>query len=91
MKKATLEKLKSVRVPVLILHSDQHDLVKLNKPIFIPLTKEAGVEVEYREYPEYGLGFYFGAGDDHWGKGATKELIDTIVTDVHSFSMLELL
>ena len=71
MKKSTLEKLRTIRVPVLILHSDQHDLAKLNKPIFLPLMKEAGLKVQFREYPGYGHGFYFGTGDDRWGKGAT--------------------
>lgn len=82
---ATLEKLRTIRAPVLILHSDQHDLVKLNKPLFLPLMKEVGLDVQFREYPGYGHGFYFGAGDDRWGKGATKELVESIVTDVNRF------
>lgn len=85
LRNATLKKLREIRVPLLILHSDQHDLVKLNKPIFLPLMKEAGIDVRYREYPGYGHGFYFGAGNDRWGKGATKELVDAIVADVDSF------
>lgn len=85
LKKRTLEKLKAIQVPVMILHSDQHDLAKLNKPIFLPLMKEAGVDVVYREYPGFGHGFYFGAGDDRWGKGATKELVETIVGDASAF------
>lgn len=81
----TREKLELIRVPVLILHSDQHDLVKLNKPLFLPLMKEAGVEVEYLEYPGYGHGFYFGGGDDRWGKGADEAIVDQVVSDVHKF------
>jgi dipeptidyl aminopeptidase/acylaminoacyl peptidase len=85
LRKSTLLKLKEIRAPILILHSDQHDLVKLNKPIFLPLMKEAGLDVRYQEYPGYGHGFYFGAGDDRWGKGATKELVEEIISDVDSF------
>jgi acetyl esterase/lipase len=64
LRQHTREKLKSLRAPVLILHSDQHDLHRLNKPLFLPIMQEAGVRVQYREYPGYGHGFYFGGGDD---------------------------
>jgi hypothetical protein len=43
-----------------------------------PLMKEAGVRVEYREYPGYGHGFYFGGGDDRWGKGQIKRSLRTL-------------
>ena len=81
----TLEKLKSLRAPVLILHSDQHDLHELNGPLFVPLMKEAGVKVEYREYPGYGHGFYFGGADDRWGKGADEAVVEAVVRDVRAF------
>jgi acetyl esterase/lipase len=81
----TLEKLKTIRAPVLILHGDRHDLHKLNKPLFLPLMKEAGVKVEYREYPGYGHGFYFGGGDDRWGKGADEAVVAGVIRDVRSF------
>jgi acetyl esterase/lipase len=81
----TLEKLKTLRAPVLMLHSDQHDLRKLNGPLFVPLMKEAGVKVEYREYPGYGHGFYFGGGDDRWGKGADEAVVQAVVRDVRAF------
>lgn len=85
LRKKTREKLKSIRVPVMILHSDQHDLAKLNKPLFLPLMQEADVKVEYFEYPGYGHGFYFGGGDDRWGKGADKALVEQVVADVQKF------
>lgn len=85
LRERTSEKLKTIRVPVLILHGDQHDLHRLNKPIFLPLMKVAGVKVEYREYSGYGHGFYFGGGDDRWGKGATVEVVEQVVQDVQNF------
>jgi acetyl esterase/lipase len=81
----TLEKLKTLRAPVLILHGDRHDLHKLNKQLFLPLMREAGVKVEYREYPGYGHGFYFGGGDDRWGKGADDKVVGEVVRDVRAF------
>jgi len=81
----TREKLKSIRVPVMILHSDRHDLVKLNKPLFLPLMHEAAIDVEYVEYSGYGHGFYFGGGDDRWGKGADEAVVEQVVRDVQKF------
>jgi acetyl esterase/lipase len=81
----TLDKLKALRAPVLILHGDRHDLHKLNKPLFLPLMQQAGVKVEYREYPGYGHGFYFGGGDDRWGKGADDKVVGEVVRDVRAF------
>jgi len=81
----TREKLKSIRVPVMILHGDQHDLVKLNKPLFLPLMQEAAIDVEYVEYSGFGHGFYFGGGDDRWGKGADEAVVEQVVRDVHQF------
>jgi acetyl esterase/lipase/S-formylglutathione hydrolase FrmB len=81
----TLEKLKNLRAPVLILHGDRHDLHKLNAPLFVPLMKEAEVRVEYREYPGYGHGFYFGGGDDRWGKGADDKVVAEVVREVRAF------
>ncbi|MEN9282701.1 MAG: Carboxylesterase NlhH [Verrucomicrobiota bacterium] len=85
LRERTLDKLKSLKAPVLILHSDQHDLHKLNKPLFLPLMKQAGVRCEYREYPGYGHGFYFGAGDDRWGKGADDHVVASVLRDVLGF------
>jgi acetyl esterase/lipase len=85
LKAKTKEKLKSIPAPVLILHGDRHDLHKLNKPLFVPLMLEAGVSVEYREYPGYGHGFYFGGGDDRWGKGADETVVEKVVQDTHEF------
>jgi acetyl esterase/lipase len=81
----TKAKLATLRSPVLILHSDQHDLRRLNGPIIVPLMKDAGVRVEYREYPGYGHGFYFGGGDDRWGKGADEKVVGDVVRDVLAF------
>jgi acetyl esterase/lipase len=47
--------------------------------------KDAGVRVEYREYPGYGHGFYFGGGDDRWGKGADEKVVGDVVRDVLAF------
>jgi poly(3-hydroxybutyrate) depolymerase len=85
LRERTLEKLKSLRAPVLILHSDQHDLHKLNGPLFVPLMKQAGVKAEYREYPGYGHGFYFGGGDDRWGRGADDKVVAEVLRDVRAF------
>jgi acetyl esterase/lipase len=85
VRERTLQKLKTLRAPVLILHSDQHDLHKLNAPLFVPLMKQAGVRVEYREYPGYGHGFYFGGGDDRWGKGADEKVVAEVIRDVLAF------
>jgi len=73
------------KAPVLILHGDRHDLHKLNKPLFLPLMQEAGVRVQYREYPGYGHGFYFGGGDDRWGKGADEAVVAAVISDVRTF------
>jgi hypothetical protein len=43
------------------------------------------VKTEYLEYAGYGHGFYFGGGDDRWGKGADVEVVEKVVTDVRSF------
>ncbi len=85
LRERTLGKLMSIRVPVMILHGDKHDLRKLNKPLFLPLMREAGVKVEYHEYPGYGHGFYFGGGDDRWGKGADEAVVDRVVANVDDF------
>lgn len=85
VRERTIQKLKTLRAPVLIVHSDQHDLHKLNGPLFVPLMKQAGVTVEYREYPGYGHGFYFGGGDDRWGKGADEKVVAEVVRDVLAF------
>jgi len=90
LRQRTLEKLKKLRAPVLILHSDQHDLKKLNRPLFLPLMRQAGVQVEYREYPGYGHGFYFGGGDDRWGKGADDAIVQAVVRDVSRFLAREM-
>jgi acetyl esterase/lipase len=81
----TLDKLKTLRAPVLILHGDRHDLRKLNGPLFVPLMKEAGASVRFLEYPGYGHGFYFGGGDDRWGKGADEPVVAQVVNDVGEF------
>jgi acetyl esterase/lipase len=60
-------------------------LRKLNGPIIVPLLKEAGVRVEYREYPGYGHGFYFGGGADLWAKGANEKVVADVVRDVLAF------
>jgi CubicO group peptidase (beta-lactamase class C family)/acetyl esterase/lipase/esterase/lipase superfamily enzyme len=85
LRQRTLEKLKTLHALVLMLHSDQHALHKLNKPLFLPLMKEAGVKVEYREYPGYGHGFYLGGGDDRWGKGADEAVVEAVVRDTRAF------
>ena len=81
----TLEKLRHIQAPVLIVHGDMHDLRKLNKPLFLPLMRQAGVKIEYLEYAGYGHGFYFGGGDDRWGKGADLAVVEKVVADVRSF------
>jgi len=43
------------------------------------------VRVEYREYPGYGHGFYFGGGADRWGKGADERVVADVVRDVRGF------
>ena len=85
LRERTKAKLATLRSPVLILHSDQHDLRRLNGPIIVPLMKDAGVRVEYREYRGYGHGFYFGGGDDRWGKGADEKVVGDVVRDVLAF------
>ena len=85
LRERTRKKLATLRAPVLILHGDKHDLRRLNGPIIVPLMKEAGVRVEYREYPSYGHGFYFGGGDDRWGKGADEKVVADVVHDVLAF------
>ena len=89
LRRRTRTKLATLRAPVLILHGDQHDLRKLNGPIIVPLMKEAGVRVEYREYPGYGHGFYFGGGADRWGKGADEKVVADVVSDVLAFLAAE--
>lgn len=85
LRQRTREKLKTVRVPVLIVHSDQHDLHKFNEPIFLPLMRQAGVKVEFRLYPGYGHGLYFGSGDDRWGRGADLNVVAAVVSDLDRF------
>lgn len=81
----TLTKLKTIQAPVLIIHSDRHDLVRLNKPMILPLMREAGVNVDYREYPGYGHGFYWGGGGDRWGKAADPSVVEAVFADVLKF------
>lgn len=81
----TLEKLRQVKAPVLLVHGDMHDLRKQNKPIFLPLMRKAGVKADYLEYAGYGHGFYFGGGDDRWGNGADLAVVEKVVTDVCAF------
>lgn len=81
----TLEKLRQIQAPVLIVHGDMHDLRKLNKPLFLPLMRQAGVKTEYLEYAGYGHGFYFGGGGDRWGKGADLAVVEKMVADVRAF------
>jgi len=85
LRERTLKKLATIRAPVLILHSDQHDLYRLNGPIFVPMMRQAGVNVTYREYPGYGHGFYFGGGDDRWGRGADEKVVSEVLRDVRTF------
>ena len=85
LRERTRAKFATLRAPVLILHGDRHDLRKLNGPIIVPLMKEAGVRVEYQEYPGYGHGFYFGGGGDRWGKGADERVVEDVVQDVRRF------
>jgi len=85
LRERTRAKLATLRAPVLILHGDRHDLRKLNGPIIVPLMKEAGLRVEYREYPGYGHGFYFGGGGDRWGKGADEQVVADVVQDARRF------
>lgn len=89
LRERTRKKLATLRAPVLILHGDKHDLRRLNGPIIVPLMKEAGVRVKYREYPGYGHGFYFGGGDDRWGKGADEKVVADVVRDVLAFLAAE--
>jgi acetyl esterase/lipase len=80
----TLGKLKTLRAPALTLHGDRHDFHKLNKPLFLPLMKQGGVKVEYREYPSYGHGFYFVGGDYRWGKGADDKIVGEVVRNLRA-------
>ncbi len=57
----------------------------LNKSLFLPLMLEAGVRVEYREYPGYGHGFYVGEGDGRWDKGADEAVVEQVIRDTHEF------
>lgn len=77
-KKLTRNKIKKITCPILILHSDQHALKKLNKEILVPELKAAGVKFEYKEYPGNPHGFY-------WGVRTTKKTVDTFMADVQSF------
>lgn len=85
IRQQTLAKLKTIRSPVLIVHSDRHDLIKLNKPIMLPLMRETGVSIEYREYPGFGHGFYWGGGGDRWGKAADVAVVESVVADCLQF------
>jgi acetyl esterase/lipase len=85
LRERTRAKFATLRAPILILHGDRHDLRKLNGPIIVPLMKETGVRVEYREFPGYGHGFYFGGGGDRWGKGADERVVEDVVQDVRRF------
>jgi dipeptidyl aminopeptidase/acylaminoacyl peptidase len=77
-KALTQKKIKMISCPVVILHGDQHGLKKLNKDIFLPELKAAGVEVEYKVYPGNPHGFY-------WGRSTTKETVEKFLTDVDTF------
>ncbi|MDF1814120.1 MAG: prolyl oligopeptidase family serine peptidase [Verrucomicrobiales bacterium] len=79
LKDRTIEKLKMIEVPVLVLHSDQHDLIHLNREIFIPMMKQAGVDIQFNLYPGYPHGFYFGTGR------ADLKVVDAVVRDTIKF------
>ncbi len=78
LKTKTLEKLKTIQVPVLILHGDQHDLIQLNRELFLPMMKQAGVEVQFNLYPGYPHGFYF-------GNHADLKVVEAVVRDARAF------
>lgn len=81
LRERTKAKLATLRAPVLFLHGDRYDLRRLNGPIIVPLMQEAGVRVEYLEYPGCGHGFHFGGGADRWGKGADERVVADVVRD----------
>ena len=77
-KARTLEKLKTIRCPVLMLHGDIHPLKVMNGEIMLPAMKTAGVDVDYQIYPGNEHGFYF-------GNNASLETVTKVIANVRGF------
>jgi dienelactone hydrolase len=60
VKQHTRDKIAEIRCPVLILHGDQHPLVKFNLRIFVPELLAMGKTVMVVQYPGEEHGFYWG-------------------------------
>lgn len=73
-----LQKAKTIRAPVLILHGDIHPLKLMNHELFIPALREAGVNPVVKIFPHQGHGFYFGSG-------VNEAVVEKVVEDLRSF------
>ena len=73
-----LQKAKTIRAPVLMLHGDIHPLKLMNHELFIPALREAGVNPVVKIFPHQGHGFYFGSG-------VNEAVVEKVVEDLRSF------
>ncbi len=71
-------KLKRISCPVLLLSGDIHPLKIMNREIFLPAARSAGVPIRFSLYPGEGHGFYFGSATS----GPT---VEKVFAEVHSF------
>lgn len=80
-KKETLDWMKRVSGPVLVLQGDRTGLYKTNFEILIPEMKRLGKEIAYVEFPGKSHGFYWGTTKT----GATLETVDRIIDEADTF------
>lgn len=62
LQKLTHEKIRRIKAPIFLAHSDVHAINKINNEIFIPELKRAGKQVEVMSYPGQPHGWSRGVG-----------------------------
>jgi acetyl esterase/lipase len=71
-------KLKRISCPVLLLSGDIHPLKVMNREIFLPAARAAGVDIRFSLYPGEGHGFYFGSA-------TSAATVEKVLAEILSF------
>jgi dienelactone hydrolase len=67
--------------PILIVHSDVHQINDVNNAYLIPKIRAQGKDLETILYPGLDHGFYWGQG---WA-GVTEAVFDKVVSDIKAY------
>lgn len=78
LKERTIERMRTMRSPILILHGDVHDLYKLNLQYIVPQLKALEKSIEVSIYPGMKHGFYD-------GNDAPLPIVEKVVSEVDTF------